>query len=156
MPRRTRRSSKLEARFPDARSVLADAYAHNVSDEFVVPAVVADYRGIQDGDGVLCFNYRADRVRGFRFPALLDPAFSAFPRRRRVRIAVAAGMTEYSNELASFLEAVFPPMAPRNVLGDVVANAGCTQLRMAETEKYAHVTYSLMAAGRIAFQGRNA
>jgi 2,3-bisphosphoglycerate-independent phosphoglycerate mutase len=129
-------------RFPDARAVLSDAYAHDISDEFVVPAVIAGYPGVRDGDGVLCFNYRADRVREI-LSALLDPEFSAFPRRRHPRIAVAAGMTEYSDDLASFLKAIFPPTRLRNVLGEVVADAGATQLRMAETEKYAHVTYFL-------------
>jgi 2,3-bisphosphoglycerate-independent phosphoglycerate mutase len=139
-------------RFSDACSVLADAYAQNISDEFVVPAVVADYRGIRDGDGVLCFNYRADRVREI-LSALLDPEFSAFPRRGPPRIAVAAGMTEYSDELAAFLAAIFPPMTLRNVLGEVVADAGCTQLRMAETEKYAHVTYFLNGGREDRFPG---
>ncbi len=60
-------------RFPDAHAVIADAYAHDVSDEFVVPAVVGNYQGMRDRDGVLCFNFRADRVREI-FGALLDPA----------------------------------------------------------------------------------
>jgi hypothetical protein len=85
-------------RFSDAHAVIADAYANDVSDEFVLPAVVGHYRGMRDGDGVLCFNFRADRVREI-LTALLDPAFSGFPRRRTVRIAVAAGMTQYSEEL---------------------------------------------------------
>ena len=95
-------------RFPDAGAVLADAYAHDISDEFVVPAVVGDYRGMRDGDGVLCFNFRADRVREI-LAALLDPAFSGFQRRRVVRVAAAAGMTEYSADLNAFLQAIFPP-----------------------------------------------
>src|SRR4029453_11430756 len=94
-------------RFPDARAVIADAYAHDVSDEFVLPAVVGDYRGMRDGDGVLCFNFRADRVREI-LAALLDPAFSGFPRQRVVRIAAAAGMTEYSTELSALMQAIFP------------------------------------------------
>ena len=77
-----------------ARSI-ADAYAHDLSDEFVLPAVVGDYRGMRDGDGVLCFNFRADRVREI-LGAMLDPAFSGFPRRRSVRFAAAVGMTQYS------------------------------------------------------------
>ena len=65
-------------RFPDAGSVVADAYAHDVTDEFVLPAVVGGYRGVRDGDGLLCFNFRADRVREI-LAALLDPAFDGFP-----------------------------------------------------------------------------
>jgi 2,3-bisphosphoglycerate-independent phosphoglycerate mutase len=129
-------------RFPDAGAVIADAYAHDISDEFVVPAAVGGYRGMRDGDGVLCFNFRADRVREI-LSALLDPAFAGFPRRRTVRVAAAVGMTEYSSQLNAFLETIFPPQNLRNVLGQVVADAGRAQVRMAETEKYPHVTYFL-------------
>ncbi len=129
-------------RFPDARAAIADAYAHDVTDEFIVPAVIGDYRGMQDGDGVLCFNFRADRVREI-LAALLDPGFSGFPRRRTIRFAAAAGMTEYSEELNAFLQTIFPTDNLEKVLGEVAAAAGRTQLRMAETEKYPHVTYFL-------------
>src|SRR5262245_40770720 len=61
-------------RFPNAPAVVADAYAHDLSDEFVLPAVVGNYQGMRDGDGILCFNFRADRVREI-LAALLDPAF---------------------------------------------------------------------------------
>src|SRR5579872_656341 len=71
-------------RFPDAPAVVADAYANKKSDEFIVPAAVGDYRGMKDGDGVLCFNFRADRVREI-LSALLDANFSGFPRQRIVR-----------------------------------------------------------------------
>ena len=132
----------LGARYSDAKSVMADAYAHDITDEFVVPAVVGDYHGMHDGDGLLCFNFRADRVREI-LAALLDPAFDGFPRSRRVKVAAAAGMTQYSTELDVLLQAIFPTQALPNVLGEVVAKAGRTQLRMAETEKYPHVTYFL-------------
>ena len=95
-------------RFSDAHAVIADAYAHDVSDEFVVPAVVGDYHGMRDGDGVLCFNFRADRVREI-LAALLDPAFSGFPRPRKVRFAAAAGMTQYSEQLDALMQTIFPP-----------------------------------------------
>jgi 2,3-bisphosphoglycerate-independent phosphoglycerate mutase len=75
-------------RLPDAHAVIADAYAHDIGDEFILPAVLGDYRGVQDGDGILCFNFRADRVREL-LAAFLDPNFSGFPRRRRVHVAAA-------------------------------------------------------------------
>jgi 2,3-bisphosphoglycerate-independent phosphoglycerate mutase len=128
--------------FADAASVVDAAYGSGVTDEFVVPAVVDGYRGMQDGDGVLCFNFRADRIREI-FAALMEPDFAGFPRPRRIRFAAAAGMTRYSDELAAHLAALFPPQTMQNLLGQVVARAGRTQLRMAETEKYAHVTYFL-------------
>jgi len=129
-------------RFADAAAVVADAYANKKFDEFIVPAVVGDYRGMKDGDGVLCFNFRADRVREI-LGAMLDPDFSGFPRKRPVRFAAAAGLTQYSDELDKFMLAIFPPQVFANILGEVTANAGRTQLRMAETEKYPHVTYFL-------------
>jgi len=128
--------------FPDAHSAIAETYSHDISDEFIPPAVIGSYGGMRDGDGVLCFNFRADRVREI-LVALLDPGFSAFPHRRTVRFSVAAGMTQYSEELDVFMQPIFPPQNLLNVLGEVVAAAGLTQLRMAETEKYPHVTYFL-------------
>jgi 2,3-bisphosphoglycerate-independent phosphoglycerate mutase len=129
-------------RFADASAVIADAYAQKKFDEFIVPAVIGDYHGINDGDGILCFNFRADRVREI-LAALLDPKFSGFPRQRIVRFAAAIGMTQYSEELDKLMGTIFPPQSLAKVLGEVVAQAGRTQLRMAETEKYAHVTYFL-------------
>ena len=128
--------------FPDPHAIVADAYAHGTFDEFVTPAIVGAYRGMKDGDGILCFNFRADRVRQL-LAAILDPAFDGFLRPRIVKIAAAAGMTEYGSALNAFLTAIFPPQNLANVLGAVVANAGRTQLRTAETEKYPHVTYFL-------------
>ena len=129
-------------RFPDAISVINDSYANQRKDEFILPAVVGDYRGMRDGDGLLNFNFRADRVRQL-LAALLDPAFSGFARPRKVRFAAAAGMTEYSSDLNTFMQTIFSSQSLEKGLGEVTADAGRTQLRMAETEKYPHVTYFL-------------
>ena len=129
-------------RFPDPLAVVADAYAHDKSDEFIDPAVVGDYQGMKDGDGVLCFNFRADRVREL-LGAMLDPAFTGFERKKVVHFSAAAGLTQYSTDLDRFMSTLFAPQSLDNVLGKVVADAGRTQLRMAETEKYPHVTYFL-------------
>jgi 2,3-bisphosphoglycerate-independent phosphoglycerate mutase len=128
--------------YPDPQAVIAHAYANKKFDEFIVPAVVGGYRGMKDGDGVLCFNFRADRVREI-LGAMLDAEFSGFPRKRTVRFAAAVGMTQYSDELDKLMQTIFPPQTLANILGEVVADAGRAQLRMAETEKYAHVTYFL-------------
>jgi 2,3-bisphosphoglycerate-independent phosphoglycerate mutase len=130
------------AHFSSARDAIVHSYADEKFDEFVVPSVIGDYAGMKDGDGVLCFNFRADRVREI-LGAMLDPNFSGFPRRRVVRFAAAVGMTEYSDELNKLMRAIFPPQTLHHILGEVVADAGRTQLRMAETEKYPHVTYFL-------------
>src|SRR5262249_29155136 len=124
----------------DALAAVAAAYARGESDEFAKPTCIGAYSGMADGDGVLMANFRADRVREI-LSALLDPEFSGFERCRVVRFAAAAGMVEYSDRLNHFLGVLFPPQSLSNTLGKVVAKAGLKQLRIAETEKYAHVTF---------------
>src|ERR1700733_3251738 len=119
------------ARAPTAQAAIETAYAAGKFDEFVPASVIGDYAGMKDGDAILCFNFRADRVREI-LAALLDPAFDGFPRKRLVKFAAAAGMTHYSDALAPFLGVLFAHQPLRNILGEVVANAGKTQLRMAE------------------------
>ena len=141
-------------RFADAQSAIADAYAHELTDEFVEPSVIGNYAGIKDGDGVLCFNFRADRVREI-LGAMLDPSFAGFPRKRNVRFAAAVGMTQYSEDLDKLMQTIFPPQTYPNILGEVTAAANRTQLRMAETEKYPHVTYFLNGGREEPFPGED-
>ncbi len=140
------------ARAADADGAIAAAYARGETDEFVRPTVIGEYAGMSDGDGVLMANFRPDRARQI-LTALLDPAFDRFPRRAAVRFAAACGMTAYSAELNAFLSALFPPERTSGILGEVVADAGLRQLRVAETEKYAHVTYFLDAGREAPFAG---
>ncbi|MBS0536274.1 MAG: 2,3-bisphosphoglycerate-independent phosphoglycerate mutase [Proteobacteria bacterium] len=142
------------ARFADAQAAIADAYANKVTDEFILPAVIGDYSGMKDGDGVLCFNFRADRVREI-LDAMLDPAFDGFTRKRTVKVAAAVGMAQYSEGLDRLMATIFPPQSFPNILGEVVANAHRTQLRMAETEKYPHVTYFLNGGREEPFEGED-
>ena len=121
-------------------AVVAQAYADGKNDEFVEPAVIGDYAGMRDGDALLCFNFRADRVREI-FAAFLAPDFKGFARPRAIAFAAAAGMTRYSDALAPLMSALFAPQKMDNLLGQVVAAAGLKQIRLAETEKYPHVTY---------------
>jgi 2,3-bisphosphoglycerate-independent phosphoglycerate mutase len=123
-----------------AAGAVAESYENEVTDEFVLPAVIAGYDGMKDGDGLLFGNFRADRARQI-LGALLDPAFDGFERRRTVRFAAAAGLVEYSVALNEFMETLFVPEKLDRILGQLVADAGMTQLRIAETEKYPHVTF---------------
>lgn len=134
--------SATGARAADPVAAVQAAHARDVTDEFVPATAIGNYAGMQDGDGILCFNFRADRVREI-LTALLDPAFTGFARTRTIRFAAAAGLTQYSTALDAFLGTLFPPQSMADILGEVVARAGRTQLRMAETEKYPHVTYFL-------------
>jgi len=124
----------------DALVGIYAAYGRMESDEFVQPLVIGGYGGMADGDGILMANFRADRVRQL-LTELLDPNFEGFPRRRVIGFAAAAGMTEYSSALAARMTALFSPEPLDDVLGQLVSEAGLTQLRIAETEKYAHVTF---------------
>ncbi|HKX11250.1 MAG TPA: 2,3-bisphosphoglycerate-independent phosphoglycerate mutase [Stellaceae bacterium] len=137
-----------------ADAAIASAYAAKESDEFVPPTRIGSYKRMQDGDGVLMANFRADRLREI-LGALLDPGFTGFARPRVVNFAAALGMAEYSEELARLLPALFPPQDLEETLGQVVSEAGLTQLRIAETEKYAHVTFFLNGGREHEFQGES-
>ncbi|MGG5820487.1 2,3-bisphosphoglycerate-independent phosphoglycerate mutase [Falsiroseomonas sp. HW251] len=130
------------ARFPTAQAAIKAGHAAGKFDEFVPAAAIGDYAGMHHGDGLLCFNFRADRVREI-LSALVDPAFDGFAADPTIRFAAAAGMTQYSVELDRFLLTLFPPQSMADILGQVASRAGLAQLRMAETEKYPHVTYFL-------------
>jgi 2,3-bisphosphoglycerate-independent phosphoglycerate mutase len=129
-------------RAADAVAAVLAAHARDVNDEFVPATVVGDYAGMRDGDGLLCFNFRADRAREV-LSALLEPDFAGFPRARVPRFAAAAGLVEYSAALNTKMAALFPAQSMDDILGVVVSAAGLSQLRTAETEKYPHVTYFL-------------
>jgi 2,3-bisphosphoglycerate-independent phosphoglycerate mutase len=109
---------------------------------------------MKDGDAILCFNFRADRVREI-LAALLDPGFDGFARESTIRFAASVGMTRYSDALAPFMTWLFDAEHLTNILGSVVADAGRTQLRMAETEKFAHVTYFLNGGQETLFHGED-
>jgi len=139
-------------RAEDPVQAIEAAYGRGETDEFVRPTVVADYRGMRDGDGLLIANFRADRVRELT-AALLDPDFAGFARSRRVAFASALGLVEYSTELNRFLGTLFPPQDLSDTFGEVVSQAGLTQLRIAETEKYAHVTFFFNGGRETVFPG---
>ncbi len=140
------------ARADDPLAAIEAGYDAGTSDEFVAPTVIGDYRGCADGDGILMANFRADRVRQI-LAALVDPDFDAFARAKVTAFAAAAGMSVYSTALNRFLSALFRPETPGDTLGEVVARAGRRQLRIAETEKYAHVTFFLNGGREEPFAG---
>ena len=137
-----------------AEAAVEQGYAADETDEFISPTAIAGYSGMKDGDGVLMANFRADRAREI-LTALLDPHFDGFGRSRVVKFAGAVGLTEYSTALNAFLATAYAPMRYPNVLGEVLANAGKTQLRIAETEKYAHVTFFMNGGEEQPFPGED-
>ena len=137
---------------PDAATAIEQSYAADTSDEFVKPTAIGGYSGMNDGDGLLMANFRSDRARQI-LAALLDPEFDDFARGRVVRFAAALGMVSYSAALDPLLDTLFEPLELGHTLGQVVAEAGLKQLRIAETEKYAHVTFFLNGGREAEFPG---
>jgi len=135
-----------------AKEAVDKGYAAGQDDEFVKPTVIDGYKGMKDGDGLLMFNFRADRARQI-LTALLDPRFDGFNRPRVVKFAVAVGMVDYSAALNPFLKTLFPPATIKMGLGETVSKAGLKQLRIAETEKYAHVTFFFNGGEERVFEG---
>lgn len=131
--------SGVGERVDSAAEAIERSYASNVGDEFVEPTVIgaADAGRMTDGDGVLCFNYRADRMREICL-ALGTKDFADFPRSKVVDLEIVT-MTQYRDDFPFAI--AYPPTKLTGVLSEVIANAGLNQKRIAETEKYAHVTY---------------
>jgi 2,3-bisphosphoglycerate-independent phosphoglycerate mutase len=130
------------------------AYAAGQTDEFVEPCVITGEAPgrVADGDGIIFFNFRADRAREIT-RAFTECDFGGFQRRKSPRLASYVCLTEYD---ASFeLPVAFPPESYPNILGEVIAAAGLRQLRIAETEKYAHVTFFFNGGNETPFAGED-
>ncbi len=123
------------------KEALASAYDAGKSDEFVAPSVVAGYSGLKPGDGLFMLNFRADRAREI-LSALGDPAFDAFAVPGRPPITLL-GMVDYSELHNEYMSIAYPKQKIVNTLGAWVARQGLRQFRLAETEKYPHVTFFL-------------
>ena len=140
------------ARFDSADMAMAASYAEKVTDEFVLPCVIGDYQGMNDGDGLIMANYRSDRAREITL-MLLKPDFTETERVKVINFADAVAMTEYSSEHLSIMKTLFPAETLTNIFGEIIAKAGLKQLRIAETEKYAHVTFFFNGGAETLFEG---
>lgn len=129
---------------------LDDAYERNENDEFVKPTVIADAAPIQDGDAVFFMNFRADRARELSH-AFLDTDFDGFTRAKQPQLSAYVMLTEFAGDLKGPI--AYPPEALTNVLGDWLAQHDKTQLRISETEKYAHVTFFFSGGREQEFTG---
>jgi 2,3-bisphosphoglycerate-independent phosphoglycerate mutase len=129
------------------------SYKEKITDEFVLPTMiegVAPEGLIRDGDGVIFFNFRADRARELT-RALTDEEFKEFPRKRRIDLATYVTMTQYDETFK--VPVAYTPREIRRILGEVASQANVRQLRIAETEKYAHVTYFFNGGEESKFPG---
>jgi len=127
---------------PSAVDAVSSAWETGQTDEFIPPTVVGGFRGVDDGDGVFCLNFRADRAREILL-AIGQPKFSEFDTGPRPKLAGLLGMVDYSDVHDTFMTAVFPKLRIVNTIGAWVAQNGLRQFRLAETEKYPHVTFFL-------------
>lgn len=125
-----------------AQEAVLAAYDRGETDEFVKPAIIVNHAGspqiIQNGDSVIFFNFRSDRARELSRAFVLNH-FSFFDRQVKPKLAHFVTFTQYADDIPS--EVAFPGVPLKNMLGDYLAQKGCSQLRLAETEKYAHVTF---------------
>ena len=138
-----------EHRATDALSALQAAYARGENDEFVAPTVIGAASPMRDGDAVVCMNFRADRARQLT-AAFVDPGCDGFVARRPA-LSRFVCLSEYDAKLPAPL--AFGPDDLRHTFGEIVADAGLTQLRIAETEKYAHVTFFFSGGREALFAG---
>lgn len=122
--------------------IVAGYYDQDLTDEFLPATVVGEYAGVQDGDGVFCLNFRADRAREI-LRAIGDPEFAEFDITGRPELAGLLGMVDYSTDHNAFMTTCYPKQEIVNTLGAWVAAKGLRQFRVAETEKYPHVTFFL-------------
>ena len=127
-----------------AVQALHDAYARDENDEFVPATVITDENGqpkgcIADGDAVICVNFRPDRAREITRAFTDGDEFTGFQRAKCPKLAAYVMMTQYAADIKA--ECAYPPATISNDLGEFLSNQGKTQLRISETEKYAHVTF---------------
>lgn len=145
-----------EAKFtaPDAELALQQAYERDETDEFVQATRIVppgeEPVTIEDGDAVLFMNYRSDRARQLT-RAFIDPAFEGFERERVPELSSFVSLTEYNKDFD--IPVAFPPERLENVFGEYIAKLGLRQLRLAETEKYAHVTFFFNGGREEVFEG---
>ncbi len=131
---------------------LQQAYDRGESDEFVKATRIGEPAAVADGDAVIFMNFRSDRAREIT-RAFIEPEFDGFPRDRRLRLSAFVTLTEYSKDFQ--VPAAFPPVELSNGFGEYVSALGLRQLRIAETEKYAHVTFFFSGGQEDPFPGED-
>jgi len=141
---------------PDAETAVSEAYERGETDEFVKPTVITDLEGkpeavIKDNDSIIFFNFRPDRARQLTW-AFVNKDFDSFPREKYPKVYYVC-MAQYDETLD--LPIAFPPEELKNVLGEVLSKQGLVQLRTAETEKYAHVTFFLNGGKEKCYEGED-
>lgn len=138
----------------DTGSVICKSYQEGVTDEFFPATILTGYKGAKDGDGFFCLNFRSDRAREI-LRAIGEPGFDAFDTGTRPGLAALLGMVEYSDGHNGYMTTAFPKRDIVNTLGEWVSKQGKTQFRLAETEKYPHVTFFLNGGVETPYPGED-
>lgn len=141
---------EAEHKFASAEEALAAAYAREETDEFVQPSLIGTAAPIKDGDALVFMNFRADRARQLT-QAFVDESFTGFARQVTPKLSRFVCLTHYADTLKAPI--AFPPQVLTNTLGDYLSNLNKTQLRIAETEKYAHVTFFFSGGKEAEYKG---
>ncbi|MEA3465239.1 MAG: 2,3-bisphosphoglycerate-independent phosphoglycerate mutase [Thermodesulfobacteriota bacterium] len=136
--------------FATSSAAIDAAYAAGQTDEFVEPCIIGNPAPIVDGDGIIFFNFRADRAREIS-QAFTTTNFNGFMRPQQLNLSAYVCMTEYDEQLK--LPVAFAPDSYPNILAEVISQAGLQQLHIAETEKYAHVTFFFNGGNETPFAG---
>ena len=136
--------------FDSSNAAIHAYYQDNIYDEFVPPTIIGSPSDIHEGDAIFFFNFRADRARQLT-ETFVNPSFTHFKRRHSPTLTAFISMTQYADHLPTSV--VFPPMTFHNTLGEVLSKHHLRQLRLAETEKYAHVTFFFNGGQEKAFPG---
>jgi len=123
-----------------AMSAIEMAYQNDLTDEFINPSIIGNYAGMNDGDAIVMANFRADRAREI-MATFVDPNFDGFEKTSKKSLSAAIGMTKYSDALIRHMDCLFPSAPLKETLGEIVSGHNLKQLRIAETEKFAHVTF---------------
>lgn len=142
----------LGKNYANYSEAMSSSYQANINDEFIIPCTIGNYLGMEDGQALLMANFRADRAREILY-ALADKEFKGFARSKEINFSEVVGLTEYSVDHNRFVKTMFGPESLTNIFGEVIANHNLKQLRIAETEKYAHVTFFFNGGQEETFKG---
>jgi 2,3-bisphosphoglycerate-independent phosphoglycerate mutase len=138
---------------PSPLEIVQHSYSLGKTDEFVEPVLLAKEGAIQTGDGVIFFNFRSDRAREISL-ALIAPDFDGFDRGNRPKLSAFSGMTSYDPQF-THMTVAFPPQSFENIFGEWLEKKKLSQLRIAETEKYAHVTFFFNGGRELPYKGED-
>ena len=141
-------------KYADPIAAIKKAYMIGKTDEFIEPMTNRNYSGIKDNDALLAGNFRADRIRQI-LDSLISPKFNEFHTSKSSCFSKAVGLTEYSKQLSTIMDTIFPSEIPQNSLGEIIAGENLKQLRIAETEKYPHVTFFFNGGSEDTFKGED-